>query len=79
MPLKRPFYVEPIISTDLKQPNGLSLDVSRGKIYIGDGHYKKIKECNLDGKKCKILFIPKMSTEVENLYVLLNKTTTKLG
>ncbi|KAK3597004.1 hypothetical protein CHS0354_009141 [Potamilus streckersoni] len=42
-------YQEQIISTEIRTPNGLSIDHSAQKLYWSDARLDKIERCNLDG------------------------------
>lgn len=49
------FDVQSIITTDIRMPNALSLDLSAQKLYWADARLDKIERADLDGKNRVIL------------------------
>lgn len=49
------FDVQPIITTDIRMPNGLTLDLMTRKLYWADARLDKIERADLDGKNRVVL------------------------
>lgn len=46
---------EKIITTDIKWPNGLTIDFEKDKLYWADAYYDKIETCDFDGNYRQVL------------------------
>jgi len=44
-----------IVSSDIKWPNGLTIDFDQDKLYWADAYYDKIESANLDGNFRQVL------------------------
>lgn len=44
-----------ILTTDIKWPNGLSIDFERDRLYWADAYYNKIESCDFDGNFRQVL------------------------
>jgi sugar lactone lactonase YvrE len=44
-----------IITTDIKWPNGLTIDFDDEKLYWADAFYNKIEKCDFDGNFRQVL------------------------
>lgn len=44
-----------IVSSNIYWPNGLTLDLSKSKLYILDGFVSTLSSCNYDGSQVKVL------------------------
>ena len=54
------FQVQNVITTEIKTPNGLTIDHLAQKLYWSDARLDKIERCNYDGsnrKVCLIFFV----------------------
>lgn len=48
-----------IVTTDIKWPNGLTIDFEAERLYFADAYYDKIESCDFDGNYRKVLSIGK--------------------
>ncbi len=44
-----------IVNTDVKWPNGLTIDFERDKLYWADAYFNKIESCDFDGNFRQVL------------------------